>query len=100
MDEEVFVARSKHKTSTELHRILAQFMLFVSGGLGATAGLRVFPAQKMEQGGVLQAHGFVGFTLVVDKKREVDAGFLAEEAGILSIPQADHGDAGALLPEF
>ena len=100
VDEEVFVSRSKHKTSAELHRVLAQLVLFVSGGLSAAAGLRIFAAEKVEQGGVLQSNGFVGFTLIVDEKREVDAGFLAEEAGVLSVPQADHGDAGALLPEF
>ncbi len=100
VDEEVFVSRSEHKTSAELHGIFAQLVLFVSGGLGAAAGLRVFPAEKMEQGSVLQTHGFVGFTLIVDKKREVDAGFFTKEAGILSVSQADHSDAGALLPEF
>ncbi len=100
VDEKVFVSRSKHKTSAELHGIFAQLVLFVSGGLSAAAGLRVFPAEKVEQGSVLQTNGFVGFTLIVDEKREVDAGFLAEEAGVFSVTQADHGDAGALLPEF
>ena len=45
-------------------------MLFVSGGLSAAAGLRIFAAEKVEQGGVLQSNGFVGFTFIVDKKKE------------------------------
>jgi hypothetical protein len=48
---------------------------------------------------VLQAHGFIGFTLIVDEKREVDTGFFAEEAGILGVSQPHYGDAGVFFLE-
>jgi hypothetical protein len=97
VNEEVFVSRSKHKATAELHGIFAELVLFVSGGLGAAAGLCIFPAQKMEQGSAFEADGFIGFTLIVNQKRKMDAGFFAEEAGIFRVAQADHGQAGALL---
>jgi hypothetical protein len=48
---------------------------------------------------MFQAHGLVGFAFFVDEKREVDSGFVAEEAGILGVSQADHGDACAFFLE-
>ena len=99
MDEEVFVSWSEHKATTELHGIFAQLVLFVSGGLGAAAGLCILPAEKMEQGSALEADGFIGFALIVNQKWKMDAGFFAEEAGIFRVAQADHDEAGALLPK-
>jgi hypothetical protein len=99
VDEEVFVSWREHKATAELHGIFAQLVLFVSGGLGAAAGLRIFPAEKMEQGSALEADSFIGFALVVNQKRKMDAGFFAEEAGVFRVAQADHGQAGAFLPK-
>ena len=99
MDEDIFVSRREHKTSAELHWIFAQPVLFVSCGLGATAGLRVLSAKKVEQGSALEADCLIGFTLVVDQERKINAGFFAEEAGVFGIAQADHGQVGAFLPK-
>lgn len=47
-----------------------------------------------------QANGFIGFALVIDQKRELDSGFLAEELGIARIPQSNHGQMRAFLLEL
>jgi hypothetical protein len=104
MDKEVFVSRRKHKAAAQLQRVFAQAMLLVASGLGALAGLHVVAPQKVEQGSVLQANGFVGFALLVNQQRELDAGFFAEELGVTGVTQADYGDlrsfAAELLLEF
>lgn len=100
VDEEVFVTWAKHKAAAELQWVFAQAVLLVSRGLGASAGLHVVAAQKVEQGSVAQADGFVSFALFVDQERELDAGLLAEEAGVARIAQADHGQLSALLAKL
>jgi hypothetical protein len=95
--KQIFITWRKHKAAAELKRVLAQLVLFVSSGLRATAGLRIVFAQQMKKVGMLQADGFVGLALVVDKQGKIDFGFLAEEAGIFLVAQADHGDTCALL---
>ena len=75
-------------------------MLFVSCGFGPFARLQIVFAQQMEQGSVSQANGFIGFALVVDQQRKLDAGFLAEELGIARIAQADHGQMRAFFLEL
>lgn len=100
VDEQVFVPGSKYKTAAKLQRIFSQAMLLVSCGLGPLARLQIVFAQKVEQGSVAQANGFVGFALVIDQKRELDAGFLAEELCIAGITQPDHGQMGAFLLEL
>ena len=97
MGEEIFVSRSEHKAAAELHWIFTQPVLFVSSGLSAPPGLRILPAKKMEKGSALKPDGLIGFTLVVNQKRKINAGFFAEKAGVLRIAQADHGEVGAFL---
>ena len=75
-------------------------MLLVSCCLGPFARLQVVFAQKMEQGRMAQAHSFIRFAFVIDQKRELDAGFLAEEPGIARIAQANHGQMRAFLLEL
>ena len=75
-------------------------MLFVAGGLCATARLHVVSPQEMEQGRVAQAHSFVSCALVINQKRKLNAAFFAEEAGILGVPQTDHSQPGAFLLEL
>ena len=72
----------------------------MSGGLRAAAGLHVVAPEKMEQGSVLQANGFIGFALLVDQKRELDAVFLAKELGVTGVAQANHGDLCAFAAEL
>jgi hypothetical protein len=100
VDEEVFIARRKHKAAAELERIFSQAVLFVSGSLGTAAGLQIISTQKVEQGSVAQPDCFIGQTLVVDQKREVDPGFFTEEPGITHITQANYGKTGAFFLEL
>src|SRR5438445_8578718 len=64
-------------------------MLFVSCGLCAAAGLHIVSTQKMEQGSMSQPNSFIGLAFVIDEKRELDAGFLAEESGITGVAEAN-----------
>jgi len=100
VDEKVFVAWCEDETAAQLEGIFAQFVLFVSGALGAFAGLHVIAAKQMEQGSVAQLHRFVGFAFFVDQQGEVDAGFLAKEFGVAHVAQSDRGQACALPAEF
>ena len=100
MSEQVFISRSKHKAAAKLQWIFSQTMLLVAGGLGASAGLHVVSPQKVEQGSVAQADRFISGAFVVNQERKLDAGFLAEEAGVLGVAQADHGQPRTLLPEL
>jgi len=100
MDKEVFVSRRKDKAAAKLQRVFAQFVLFVSSGLCAAAGLHVVAPEKVKQGSMLQANGFVGFALFVDQERELDAVFLPEELGVTGVTQADHGDLCTFATEL
>lgn len=100
MDEQVFVPGCKHKAAAELKRIFAQAMLFVSRSLCPFAGLQIVFAQKVEQSSVAQANSLIGFALVIDEKRELDAGFLAEEPGITGIAQSNNSKTCAFPLEF
>ena len=100
MDEQVFVAGRKHKAAAELKRIFSQAMLLVSCGLCPLAGLQIIFAQEVQQGSLAQPNRFIGFAFVVDEKRKLDAGFLAEELGIARIAQANHSEMSAFFLEF
>ena len=100
MDEEVFVPRREHKAAAELKRIFSKPMLLVSSGLCPLAGLQIVFTQKVEQGSVAQPNSFIGFAFVVDEKRKLDAGFLAEEPGIACIAQPDDSEMSAFLLEL
>ena len=100
MDKEIFVPRSKHKAAAKLQRIFSQPMLLVSCCLGPFARLQVVFAQKMEQRSVAQTNGFICFAVVIDQKRELNTGFLAEEPGIARIAEADHRQMRAFLLEL
>jgi len=54
----------------------------------------------VEQGSVTQADSLIGFALVVDEKRELDAGSLAEEPGITGIAQSNNSKVSAFLLEL
>jgi hypothetical protein len=75
-------------------------MLFVSCCLSPFARLQVVFAQEVEQGSVAQANGFVGLAFVIDEKRELDAGFLAEKFGIAGIAQSNRGKMSAFFLEL
>ena len=47
-----------------------------------------------------QPHSLICLAFVVDEKRELDAGFLAEEPGISSVAQADDSQVSAFTFEL
>ena len=100
VDKKVLVAGREDKASAELQWVLAEPVLFVAGGLGATAGLHVVTAQQVQQGSVAQAYSFVGLAFVVDEKRELDTRFLAKEFRIAGIAQSHNSETCAFLLEF
>src|SRR6478752_2260705 len=75
-------------------------MLLVACGLCPLARLQVVFAQEVEQRSMAQPYSLVCFALVVYKKRELDAGFLAEEPGIARIAQSNHSQMRAFLLEL
>lgn len=100
MDEQIFIAGRKHKAPAKLQRIFSQAMLFVSCGFCPFAGRQIVFAQQVKEGSLAQPNSFVGFAFVVDEKRELDAGFLAEKPGIAGIAQANRGKTGAFFLEL
>jgi hypothetical protein len=75
-------------------------MLFVSGGLCPLAGRQIVFAKEVEQCSVAQTESFVGFALVVDEKRELDAGFLAEKFGIAGIAEPNNSEMSTFILEL
>jgi hypothetical protein len=75
-------------------------MLFVSRSLCSFARLQVVFAQKVEQGSVAQPHSLICFSLVIDKERKLDTGFLAEKFGVAGVAQANHSQMSAFTFEL
>lgn len=100
VDKEVFIPGRKHKAAAKLQGIFAQPMLLVSCCLCSFARLQVVFAQKVEQGSVFQPQSLICLAFVVDEKRELDAGFLAEEPGISGVAQAHHSQMSAFAFEL
>lgn len=100
MDKTVRVAGRKYKAATKLKRIFAQAVLAHTNGFGAFASASIVSAQEMKQVGFLEAHGLICLALVINEKREGDAGLLAEVAGITHIAQTDGGQTSAFPAKF
>ena len=100
VDEEVLIPGRKNKAAAKLQRIFSQTMLLVSCCLRSFARLQVVFAQKMKQGSVFQSQRFIGLAFVIDEKRELNAGFLAEEFGITGVAQADDSQMSAFTHEL
>ncbi len=97
VDKEIFVPGRKHKAAAELKRIFSQAMLFVSCCFCSFPGLQIVFAQKVQQGSVAQPNSFIGFAFVINEKRKLDAGSLAEKPGIAGIAQSDDSEMSAFL---
>ena len=100
MDEPIHVAGCKHKAATKLKWIFAQAVLAHANGLGAFASASIVPAQEMQKVGLFEADGLIGLPLIVNKKREGDAGLLAEMASITHVAQTDSGQPRAFLAKL
>jgi hypothetical protein len=100
MDEQIFVPRRKHKAAAKLQRIFSQAMLLVSCGLGPFTCRQIVFTQQVKESSLTQPNSFIGFAFVVDEKRKLDAGFLAEKFGIAGIAQANRGKTSPFLLEL
>jgi hypothetical protein len=100
VDEKIFVPGRKYKAAAELQWIFSQTMLLVSCGLCPFAGRQIVFTQQVKEGGLAQPNSFVGLAFVIDEKRELDAGFLAEEFGIAGIAQSNCGKTRASFFEL
>jgi len=100
MDEQIFVPGGKYKAASKLQRIFSQAMLLVSCGLGPFACRQIVFTQKVEQCSVTQPNSFICLAFVIDEKRELDAGFLAEKLGIARIAQPDYSKMSASFFEL
>ena len=97
VDKQIFVPGGKHKAASQLKRIFSQAMLFVSCCFCSFPGLQIVFAQKVQQGRVAQPNSFIGFALVINEKRKLDAGSLAEKPGIAGIAQSDDSEMSTFL---
>ncbi len=94
------VAGTEDEASAELERIVAQAVLLMTGGSCPAPRNSIFAPQEMEQGSPLQAGRAVCLAVLVDQKRERDAGLFAEEARIVPVAQPDGGETGPSFAEF
>ncbi len=97
MGENVPIAGGKDEAGAQLEGILAQFMLAVPGGHGLLASGEIVPPAEVEEVTLPEVRGLVRAALFVDQQGEGDPGVLAEEAGVVGVPQADGGEGGAGL---
>jgi hypothetical protein len=100
MGVEIHVAGTQDEAAAQLKRIPAQAMLLVAGRPGASPGLRVIAAKKVQDVGLLQARRAIRFPLLVNQQGEGDAGFIAEKTGVAPVAESHSGQAGSLLLEF
>jgi len=97
--EAVDVAGAEDEGAAELEGIAAEFALAVAGGAGAFAALEIVASQEMEEIGFAEVGDFVGLAVRVNEEREIDAGFLLKEAGVIGIAEANGGEGGVLFAE-
>jgi hypothetical protein len=72
-------------------------MLFVSCCFCSFPGLQIVFAQKVQQGRVAQPNSFIGLAFIINEKRKLDAGPLAEELGIAGIAQSNNSEMSTFL---
>ncbi len=99
MGEAVEVAGSEDEGAAELEGITAEFALAAAGGAGAFAVLEIVPAEEMKKVGFAEVGDFVGLAVRVNEEREIDAGFLLKETGVIGIAEANGGESGVLFAE-
>ena len=100
MDETVDIAGAEDEAAAKLERIFAQTVLARADQFGAFARLHVVSAQEVQQVGFFQLKFLIGHALIVNQQRKGDVAFLAEQAGVIDVAQADGGQACATLLKF
>jgi len=96
---QVYISRTENETPAELKRILAQFVLPVSGSTGPFPCQGIVAAEKMKERAVQQAHGTICPPLGIDQKWKSDSSLLAKDLGVVRVAQADGGQLRALIAE-
>lgn len=88
MREDIHVSWSKHETPSQLERIPAQLVLRVTGCPRASSRLCVVRSKQVQQIGLSEPGGTIRQLLLIDEKREIETGFLAEEPCVGSIAES------------
>jgi hypothetical protein len=100
MHEVVYIPGAENKTRAKLKRILAEFMLVVSGCIGAFSRNCIFSSQQVKQRSFFQFGRSIGFHFRIDKKRERDARLFAENARVSQVTEADRSQICAARLDF
>lgn len=95
MREQIHIAGAEHEASAELERVLAEFTLLMAGGFGSIPVGGVVGTKKMKNVRAAQVGGAIGSAMFVDEQRKMNAGVLAEHAGVIRVGQADGGQGRA-----
>ena len=99
MREAVHISRTENKTSAELKRILAEFVLVMTRSAGPFAADGIIFSKKMEQIRRAESSGLICLALIVDQKRELDSRFLAKHASVACVTQANGSQRSSFVPE-
>jgi membrane protein involved in D-alanine export len=100
VDEAVDVTGREHEAAAELHRILAELVLAMPAPLRAPARDAVVLAEQVEERRAPEPRGAVRPSLLVDEKREVDAGLVAEGARVHAVTEPDRDETRPGPPEI
>jgi len=97
---QVDIARTENEAPPKLKRILAQFVLVVSGGTGSFSCQGIISAEKMKERAFQQAHSTICLPLGVNQKGEGDSRLLAKNLGVVRVAQSDGGQTSTFVAEF
>ena len=100
MDESIDVSWSEHKTATQLEGILSQLLLREPLFLRLLAVGKIVGPQQVKNVCFTKLRSAICLSLVVDKQRKSDPGFVAENLRVVCIPQPDRGQVRASLLEL
>ena len=87
----VDIAGTENEASPELKRILAQFVLPVSGSTGSFPCQCIVAAENMKERALQQTDSTICLPLVINQKWERDPSLRAKNLGILCVAQSDGG---------
>jgi hypothetical protein len=98
--EAIDISRTEEEAAAELEGIQAEFVLVMSGCVGAFAAFEIIAAKKVKDVCGAQVGDGIGLASFVDQEWKIDAGFFAENAGVVTVSKADGGERSALCREF
>ena len=97
--EAIHISWTKNKTSAELKRILAEFVLVMTRSTGPFPADAIVFAKKMKQIRRSKARGLIRLALVVDQKRELNSCLFAKHSSVVGVTQADGRKRSSFVPE-